>query len=248
VERIFRITSPLVLLLSWELVVRLGWLDARFFPAPSSIVASFADFASTGELAENTLITLQRIVIGFALGAVPGVALGLLMGINRLVRALVEPIVSLLYPIPKIAIYPLILVIFGFDERPKYVTIAIGVFFLMLINTAAGVRQIEPILLDVAKSYRIRPASFYSRVLLPGALVNIFAGIRLSIGVAIILAVAAEFTATKSGIGFTIWNASQTFRIERLYVGLVVISLLGYLLTALGAEAERRVLPWRPAP
>ena len=244
-ERIFRVVSPLALLALWEFVVRVHLLDARFFPAPSSIVGDFFQFLRSGELVSNTWMTLQRVVVGFIIGGVPGVAIGLLMGVNRLARAILEPIVALLYPIPKIAILPLVLLIFGIGESSKYAIVAVGVFFIMLINTAAGVRQIEPIYLDVARSFEIRRRSFYANVLLPGALTNIFAGIKLSIGIAIVLAVAAEFTAARSGLGFQIWNAWQTLQVDRMYVALVMVSLLGYVLTLIGNALENVFVPWR---
>jgi NitT/TauT family transport system permease protein len=244
-ERWMRAIAPLSLLAIWEITVRTGLLDARFFPAPSSIVGTFVQFAASGALATNGWATLQRIVIGFLLGAIPGTILGLAMGTNRLVRAYFTPVIGLLYPIPKIAILPLLIFIFGLGEQSKDVLVAIGVFFLMVINTETGVRQIDPIYLDVAKAFKIRPWSFYTRVLLPGALPNIFAGVKLSIGIAIVLAVAAEFTAAKSGLGFTIYNSQQLLDIETLYVALVAVSLLGFLLTA-GLDALERVLvPWR---
>jgi NitT/TauT family transport system permease protein len=244
-ERIFRFISPLALIGLWELVVRIHLLDARFFPAPSSIVGDFIDFLTSGELFSNTVTTLERVLIGFAIGAIPGVAIGLLVGVNRMVRAVLDPIVALLYPIPKIAILPLILLIFGIGESSKYAIVAIGVFFIMLINTAAGVRQIEPIYLDVARSFQITRRTFYLRVLLPGAMTNVFAGIKLSIGIAIVLAVAAEFTAAKSGLGFQIWNAWQTLQVERMYVALVMVSVLGYALTLAGNALENLFVPWR---
>jgi ABC-type nitrate/sulfonate/bicarbonate transport system permease component len=243
-ERWLRLAAPFIVLALWELIVRVGLLDRRFFPAPSMIVADFIDYAQSGQLLSDTVITLQRIVVGFVIGAVPGTILGLIMGINRWVRAFMDPIVSILYPIPKIAILPLVLLIFGIGEASKYSLVAIGVFFLMLINTEAGVRQIEKIYLDVAKAYRIKPLSFYVRVLLPGALPNVFAGVKLSIGVGIILGVAAEFTAAKSGLGFTIWNGWQTLQVERMYVALVMVSMLGFILTALLDEAEKFLIPW----
>jgi NitT/TauT family transport system permease protein len=244
-ERVFRVLSPIALLALWEFVVRVHILDARFFPAPSSIVGDFIAFLVSGELVANTWTTFARVAVGFFIGAIPGVAIGLLVGINRLARAIIDPIVAILYPIPKIAILPLILLIFGIGENSKYAIVAIGVFFIMLINTAAGVRQIESIYLDVARSFEIRRWSFYSRVLLPGAMTNVFAGIKLSIGIAIVLAVAAEFTAAKSGLGFQIWNAWQTLQVERMYVALVMVSVLGYALTLLGNFLEDFFVPWR---
>jgi NitT/TauT family transport system permease protein len=169
------------------------------------------------------------------------------MGMNRWVRAYVAPVVALLYPIPKIAILPLLYFVFGTGEQAKWAAVAVGVFFLMVINTEAGVRQIDPIYLDVARAYRIRPAAFYFRVLLPGALPNIYAGIKLSIGIAIVLAVASEFQLTRVGLGFAIFNAQQLLDVDRLYAALVAVSLLGCILTYGLELTERWAIPWRRA-
>jgi ABC-type nitrate/sulfonate/bicarbonate transport system permease component len=243
--RLIRIASPLLLVALWEFVVRVKLLDPLFFPAPSSILETFYEYARSGELVSNSWITLQRIVIGFVIGAIPGIAIGLVAGLNKWIAAAVDPIVSLLYPIPKIAILPLVLLIFGIGEESKHALVAIGVFFIMLINTESGVRQIDAIYLDVARAFRIRPLSLYLRVVLPGALPNIFTGLKLSIGVAVVLAVAAEFTAAKSGLGYTIWSGWQTLQVEKMYVALVLVSLMGFLLTVLLDYCERFSIPWR---
>lgn len=243
--RALSIASPFALLLLWELVVRVKLLDPLFFPAPSSILETFYEFARSGELVSNSWMTLQRVVIGLALGAVPGIAFGLVLGANRWAAAIFDPIVALLYPIPKIAILPLVLLIFGVGEQSKHALVAIGVFFIMLINTQSGVRQIDPIYLDVARAFRIRPLSFYLRIMLPGALPNVFTGLKLSVGIAVVLAVAAEFTAARSGLGYTIWNGWQTLQVEKMYVALVLVSLMGFLLTLAVEYAERLVVPWR---
>jgi NitT/TauT family transport system permease protein len=243
-ERWMQVVAPLSLLVLWELLVRTHILDARFFPAPSEIASTFGKFASSGDLASNTWSTLVRIVVGSLVGGIPGTILGLAMGTNRFVRAYFDPVIALLYPIPKIAILPLIIFIFGLGEQSKWVLVAIGVFFLMVINTESGVRQIDKVYLDVARAYRIRPWAFYTRVLLPGALPNIMSGVKLSIGLAIVLCVAAEFTAAKSGLGYTIFNSQQLLDIDTLYVALVAVSVLGFVMT-LGLDMlDRALLPW----
>jgi NitT/TauT family transport system permease protein len=167
------------------------------------------------------------------------------MGMNRWVQAYFAPLIALLYPIPKIAILPLFYFLFGTGEAAKWAAVAVGVFFLMAINTEAGVRQIETIYLDVARAYRIRPATFFFRVLLPGALPNIYAGLKLSIGIAIVLAVAAEYQLTRVGLGFAIFNAGQLLDVERLYAALVAVSLLGFALAAIVDGIESVAIPWR---
>jgi NitT/TauT family transport system permease protein len=246
-EKLVAVAAPVSIVLLWQIAVSTRFLNPGLFPPPSEIAANFVEYAKSGELAKNTAWTLGRLIIGCLIGGVPGTLIGLAMGMNRWVRAYFQPVIALLYPIPKIAILPLLYFIFGVGEQAKWAAIAIGVFFLMVINTEAGVRQIEPIYLDVARAYRIRPVSFYFRVLLPGALPNIYAGIKLSIGIAIVLAVAAEFQLTRVGLGFAIFNAQQLLDVDRLYAALVAVSLLGCILTYGLDLTERWAIPWKRA-
>ncbi|HEY0613880.1 MAG TPA: ABC transporter permease [Candidatus Elarobacter sp.] len=240
-----KIAAPLSLIALWQIAVSTRFLNPGLFPPPTAIAANFVQYAASGELATNASATLSRLAIGLVLGGVPGTLLGLAMGMSRWVRAYFGPVIGLLYPIPKIAILPLFYFLFGTGDAAKWAAVAVGVFFLMAINTEAGVRQIEEIYLDVARAYRIRPASFFLRVLLPGALPNIYAGAKLSIGIGIVLAVAAEYQLTRSGLGYAIFNAQQVLDVERLYAALVAVSLLGFGLSVLLDRIETLAIPWR---
>jgi NitT/TauT family transport system permease protein len=149
------------------------------------------------------------------------------------------------YPIPKLAIMPFILLVFGIGEVSKVFTIAIGVFYLVVINTMAGVLNIDKIYLDVAKNFGASRKDFYMTVAFPGALPMIFAGLKLGMGMALILVVAAELSAAKAGIGWMIWRSYDMFDIEQMFVALIVLSFLGYLFTLLLDAIERWVLPWK---
>jgi NitT/TauT family transport system permease protein len=245
IERALAVGAPLSIVLLWQIAVSTGLLNSALFPAPLAIAQNFWSYAASGQLTTNAAWTLSRLLIGCLIGGIPGILIGLSMGMNRWVRAYFQPLIALLYPIPKIAILPLFYFIFGTGEQAKWAAVAVGVFFLMAINTEAGVRQIDPIYLDVARAYRIRPVSFYLRVLLPGALPNIYAGIKLSIGIAIVLAIASEFQLTRTGLGFAIFNAEQLLDVERLYAALVAVSLLGFLLAFALDLTERWAIPWR---
>ncbi|MGE3596906.1 MAG: ABC transporter permease, partial [Dehalococcoidia bacterium] len=164
------IGTPLVLLTLWEVCARTEVLNPLFFPPPSEVAATWWRLLRTGGLGEDVRISLTRLAVGFALGAVPGVALGMAMGLWPPVRSAVLPTVNALYPIPRIAILPLVLVIFGIGESGKVFMIAFSVFFLMLIQTLAGVRSIEPVMLDVARSARATAWQQYRTVAFPGAL------------------------------------------------------------------------------
>jgi NitT/TauT family transport system permease protein len=244
-KRWVQIAAPISLIALWQVAVSTRFLNPGLFPPPSAIAVNFIDYARSGELAVNASWTFSRLLVGLVIGGIPGTLLGLGMGMSGWVRAYFGPVIALLYPIPKIAILPLFYFIFGTGEAAKWAAVAVGVFFLMAINTEAGVRQIETVYLDVARAYRIRPASFFFRVLLPGALPNIYAGLKLSIGIAIVLAVAAEYQLTRVGLGFAIFNAQQLLDVDRLYAALVAVSLLGLALSGILDALEAVVMPWR---
>jgi ABC-type nitrate/sulfonate/bicarbonate transport system permease component len=244
-DRILSIASPLGLLLAWELAAQAGLIDVRFFPAPSQIIAKLIEMARSGELTENVLISLQRIVLGFLLGGVPAIVIGIAMGIWRPIRAIVDPLIVATYPIPKSSLLPLILLIFGLGEMSKVMMVAIGVFYPMAINATAGVLQINQIYLDVGKSFKASPWDTFRTIALPGALPFIMTGVKLGAGLALILIAVAEMVGAKSGIGYMIWSAWETFAVAKMYVGLFVIALIGFAISLLLNEIERWVIRWK---
>lgn len=237
--------SPLLLLVIWEILAKYGIVDVRLFSSPSRIFKTFLPLLSSGELVYHTLMSVQRIILGFLVGAIPGVVLGLSMGLFPPVKAMLEPIVAVTFPIPKLAIMPLILIIFGLGEASKIFTIAIGVFYLVLINTMAGVLNIDPLYMDVAKSFGASRLQFYTTVALPGALPMIFAGLKLGMGTALLLIVAAELSAARAGVGWMIWRSYDMFDIERMFCSLIVLALLGYIFSYVLDFIERIVIPWK---
>ncbi len=244
-ERLISITSPVLLLIAWEGLGRAGLLDQRFFPVPTAIVSTFVRLLSNGELLGHTTISLSRVAAGFAFGAIPALALGIAMGLSRYVRAALKPMVGALYPIPKTAIFPLLLLIFGIGESSKYAFVAIGVFFVVLLNTMAGVLSIDKVYFDVGKNFGASRRNVFFTIAFPGALPLIFAGLRLAWGNALLLVVVAELLAARNGLGAFIWNAWQTFTVEAMYVGVVTISLIGYLSFLIFDELERWLIPWK---
>src|SRR5262249_10499370 len=144
---------PVVFLVLWEIAARLKVIDVRLFPAPSSILVSMAEMTVDGNLLEQILATVSRIAIGSLIGIVVGVGLGLAMGYYRLLGPAFGPTLSSLYALPKIAIFPLLLVIFGLGETPRVLVVAISVFFVMQINTMSGVRYIDPRMLEAGTAF-----------------------------------------------------------------------------------------------
>ena len=243
--RTLSVLSPLSLLLLWEVLARWHIIDVRLFSSPGLIIGSFVPLLLSGELLYNTAVSVQRVILGFLAGAIPGILIGMIMGLSPLVRSAIEPMIAATYPIPKLAVMPLILLVFGLGETSKVFTVAIGVFYLVVINTMAGVLNIDRIYLDVARNFGASRRNFYLTVAFPGALPMIFAGLKLGMGMALILIVAAEMSAAKAGVGWMIWRAYDMFDIEQMFVALMTLSILGYIFSLILDWLESRVLPWK---
>ena len=239
------VATPVLLLLAWEFAALTGALDARLFTPPSEIVGRGWEMIVDGELWIHIGATVARLAVGFLLGALAGVAVGLLMGVWRPVRAALGPTFTALYALPKIAILPLLLLIFGLTETPKVLSVAISVFFVVQINTLAGIVQIDDRILEAARAYRATGWRLFQHVLLPGATPTIITGLRVSAGMAVIVVTAVEFVASNNGLGYLIWNSWQLFQPQTMFVGLITVSVIGALVTGLVIVLERVLLPWR---
>ena len=233
-----------VALAIWEWQVRIGGLSALFFPAPSTIARTLARLVTSGELVTHLRATLSRLFLGFALGGLPGLILGLAMGWSRRLRAIFDPLIAAAHPVPKIAVLPLIMIIFGIGESSKIVSVAVAVFFPVLINTMAGVRQISPIYFEVAKNYGASLFRVLTRVVVPGSLPLVLTGTRLALNTALVLTIAVEVVSAQEGLGEMIWFAWQTLRTEELYASLIVIAALGISLNFLLQRLTARFVPW----
>jgi len=244
-DRALYLISPLVLLLVWQLLLMAGFGDRRFIPAPSDIAVRFWRLIQSGELATHTGVTLLRVAAGFVIGAIPAVAMGLLMAMFKPVRIFFDPLIAALFPIPKIALMPLLLLALGFGDASKIALVAIAVFFPVIVNTYAGASNIEKIYWDVAKNYGASQLVMFTRVVFFGALPMIFAGLRIALAVSFIVLVAAEFVATKSGLGYLIWNSWELLQVDVMFVGIVTIGIIGLITSALFQEIERWAIPWK---
>jgi len=244
-EGLLYLISPIGLLLLWQLLLMAGIGDRRFIPTPSDIAYRYWEMVLNGELARNTAATLYRVFAGFFVGSIPGIAVGLLMAMFRPVRIFVDPLIAALFPIPKIALMPLLLLTFGFGDASKIAVVAIAVFFPVIINTYSGAANIEKIYWDVAKNYGASQQVMFRRIVFFGALPMIFAGLRIALAVSFIVLVASEFVATKVGIGYMIWNSWELLQVDVMFVGIVTVGLLGMIATVALQEIERKVIPWK---
>ncbi|GAB2537334.1 ABC transporter permease [Brachybacterium huguangmaarense] len=240
------IATPVALLALWEVCARTEIIDSRFFPPPTEIARAAVEMAADGELWTHTGPTLVRLLVGGGLGALAGITVGLLMGVFRPLNAALGPLFSALYPLPKIAIFPILLMIFGPTELPKMIAVFITTFFVMQIATVSGVWSIDRKLLEAGAAYGATGLDRFRFVVLPGAMPFVFSGLRTATGTAVVVVTAVEFTgASTTGLGYLIWNSWQLFLPEKLYVGLVVIGVIGAVLTSLIAASEKILLPWR---
>ncbi|WP_448811779.1 ABC transporter permease [Agromyces bauzanensis] len=239
------IGTPLVLLATWEISARVGWIDGRLFTPPISILSTGADMIASGALLEDLIPSVLRLLAGFAFAAFFGVLAGLLMGVWRPVRAALGPLFTVLFAVPKVAILPLFLLIFGLNETPRIFVVFIAVFFIVQINTLAGIIEIDKRILEAGRAYNATGFKQFWYVLLPGAMPTIFTSFRVAAGLAVVVVVSVEFVAANSGLGYLIWNSWQLFQPAQMYVGLIVVSIIGAVMTGLILLVERLALPWK---
>ncbi len=231
-------------LLFWQWLSMTGRISPLFFPAPSTILSTLWEMIIDGTLWPHLKATIIRLFTGFLIGGTAGLLLGLGMGWSQRLRTIVDPLIAAVHPIPKIAIFPLIMIIFGIGESSKIVAIAIAAFFPMLINSMAGVQQLNPVYFEVTQNYGANQWKTFSRVVFPGSLPSILTGIRLAINMSMVIAIAVELLAAKEGLGVVIWFSWQTLRIEELYASLVVIGLLGVGINLFLQNLTHRMTPW----
>lgn len=236
---------PVGVLALWEAAARLELLASRYFPPPTRVAVTLGRLMAEGELWTEMLTTLGRVALAFALAAAPGVPLGLVMGLVRWVRRAVEPWVSVLYPVPKIALLPLFLVIFGVGERAFVLTGALSAFFQIAISTLGAVLAVDPRLLEVGRHYGAGGVGLFRKVLLPAALPAIFTGLRLGLGLALIAVIAVEFVAARSGLGHLVFRYWQMLLTPEMFAAFAVVGGIGLGCTRGLKAIQRRALAWK---
>lgn len=239
-----RLISPIIILLGWELICRAGLVNPFIVPAPSTVFVSLWDMMWTLELPLDLLISLRRVVIGFSVSLIFSVVIGILMARIEVVETLLDPIVELVRPISPLAIFPLAILWFGIGEMSKVFLIALACSFPIILNTYAGVRSIDVNLVRAARSLGANSIEILHRVVLPGCLPHVFTGIRIAWGIALIVVIAAEMIGGSSGIGYMILDAQQTFRVERVFAGIIAIGILGFITDQMFRFCQHRLLPW----
>ncbi len=234
-----------VLIALAEIGTRSGFISSLTLPRPSDVLQTFVDLYNSGLLFTHLLPSLTRLAVGSAMGISAGMSVGILIGLFSYVRAGLIPLVAAIFPIPKIALLPLFVIWFGIDEGSKYALIALGTFTPTVVATYGAVDNVDRTLIRMGQSFGLSWASIVRKIVIPGAMPGILSGLRISLAIGIILLVAAEMLGAEYGIGAYILEAGSLYDLERLFAGVVMLSVLGVVVSALIGIVEKRLLRWR---
>lgn len=244
VERLIPLGLLALLLIIWQALASSGAISALFFPPPSQIAAAALSHAASGELWEHVGTTLWRLTVGMLMGTLPGLVIGLLLGRAPFLRRIFDPVLAALHPIPKISVFPLLIIVLGIGEEPSIAVIALSAFFPVVINVMEGVRQINPTYFEIAQHFGAGVWQQFVEVIFPGSLPLIMAGIRLALNSALMVTIAAELLTARAGLGAMIANAWYTLNTEDIYIAIVIISTIGVMVNTLQNVFNRWVAPW----
>ena len=244
---VFGAAGLLTFLGGWELLVRLGLIDPFFLPAPSAVVQRMIQLAGGPEavLWRDIRMSASRVLAGFALSALVGVPFGLLMGMSPLVRAALNPIVSIIRPLPALSWIPLSMLWLGIDEQQKYAIVFMGSFASVLVYTTDATLRVDQTLIAAARNLGANRLQVIRHVVLPGALPNILSGLKVVLAIAWTCVISAEMVGANSGLGFRIWTAKEWSDTGQVLVGMLSISITVLLLDILFRGLERVLLPWQ---
>jgi len=229
----------------WQLAGSAGWVNPLFLPPPSAIALAMWKLATSGALWQHVSWSVMRIGSGWIVGTAAGVAVGFAIGLSTLARSVGITFISALFPIPKIALLPLLILWLGIGEEPKIATIALGVFFSTAISVYSGVDAVPRNLIRMAQSFNVPFHAIVRRVIWPGALPSILAGFRITASVALLLVVSAEMIGAQWGIGAFVLQAGNLMQTDQLLAGVVILSLFGLAVGKLISMLEARLLHWR---
>ncbi|MER6910175.1 ABC transporter permease [Streptomyces sp. NPDC000594] len=245
-ENALALAVPLALVLLWQLAAVQGWIDARIYPAPTTVLTDGWARAADGALWPDVRATLGRVAAGYAAGTAAGLLLGLLMGALPLVRAALEPTLDALYVVPKLALLPVFLNMFGLGEGPQIALVATTVFFFVWISTMAAVIAVPAAHRDAGRVFGASPWQMFRHVLLPASLPAVLVGARIAAGVAVLVIVASEQIAATDGLGRLIFDSRALFRNDVMFVGIVCVAVLGVVFSELVRATGRLLTPWAP--
>ena len=233
---------PILILVLWQLASTLGWVPAHRLPTPESVVLAAIDLGERGLLGLYVAISTQRVVIGFALGAIVGLVLGAIVGLSKLADGALAPTVGALRAVPSLAWAPLLMLYIGFGEDSKVALVAIGAAFPVYTTVAGALRHVDRQLVELGRAYGYRGVSLLATVQLPAIVPSVVSGLRLALAQSWLFLVAAELVGSTMGLGFLLIESQNNGRIGRLFLAIVLLAILGKTTDALVGLGERQLL------
>jgi len=237
---------PVGLIALWQVASSLGWLSTRVLPAPLEVIKAAWALSLSGELWTHVKVSAWRALAGLVIGGGLGLALGLLTGSVKFFETLLDSTIQMVRNIPALALIPLVILWFGIDETAKLFLIAVSVFFPIYINTFHGIRNVDPGLIEMGRTYGLLRWQLYREVILPGALSSILVGLRFSLGLMWVILIVAETISAQAGIGYLTMNAREFLQTDVVLVGILLYALLGKLADVFARGLERYWLRWHP--
>jgi len=239
-----KLISPLAIVLIWEATARLGWINVLITPPPTHVLQHFAEMVVSLEIVKHTASSLGRFLVGYVLAIATAVPVGVLMAWFRPVDMIVDPLVELIRPVSPIAILPLAILWFGIGDASKIFIIWLSCTFPILLSTYAGMKGLDRAFVYAATSLGANNWEVLRTVAVPSALPQIYAGMRISLGIGLIVIISSEMVAARHGLGYMILTAQQTFNVEEIFVGIIVIGLLGFSADLALRRLKSRFMPW----
>jgi sulfonate transport system permease protein len=245
-QRLLPWVVPVGLVALWQIASSQGWLSTRVLPAPSEVIKAAWALSASGELWTHVKVSAGRALAGLAVGGGLGLAFGLLTGSVKFFETLLDSTIQMVRNIPALALIPLVILWFGIDETAKLFLIAVSVFFPIYINTFHGIRNVDPGLIEMGRTYGLTRWQLYREVILPGALSSILVGLRFSLGLMWVILIVAETISAQAGIGYLTMNAREFLQTDVVLVGILLYALLGKLADVFARGLERYWLRWHP--
>lgn len=246
-QRVAPWVLPVLLLIGWQVAVETGLLSSRILPAPSAVLEAGWSLVRSGELWQHLAISSWRASIGFAIGGGIGLLLGFITGLSTWGERLLDSSVQMVRNVPHLALIPLVILWFGIDESAKIFLVALGTFFPIYLNTYHGIRNVDPALVEMARSYGLSGYRLFTQVVLPGALPSILVGVRFALGLMWLTLIVAETISASSGIGYLAMNAREFLQTDIVVLAIVLYAVLGKLADLAARGLERAWLRWHPA-
>ncbi|CAN7361094.1 aliphatic sulfonate ABC transporter permease SsuC [Acidovorax sp. LjRoot194] len=245
-QRLLPWAVPVGLIVLWQIASSQGWLSTRVLPAPLEVIKAAWTLTVSGELWTHVKVSAGRALAGLAIGGGLGLLLGLLTGSVRLFETLLDSTIQMVRNIPALALIPLVILWFGIDESAKLFLISVSVFFPIYLNTFHGIRNVDPGLIEMGRTYGLGRWQLYKQIILPGALSSILVGLRFSLGLMWVILIVAETISAQAGIGYLTMNAREFLQTDIVLVGILLYALLGKLADLFAKGLERYWLRWHP--